>query len=126
MATPYYWDPYTTGTTSISWFPNGLTNTTATTSPIPSWLYVRFQPRKLLIPIPEKWTEEQSSAFVRLVNVETHTGWTVELVIKGDIVITDPDIEKRSMVDFIPLLKSKATYSDKEKINNFLVSNPIE
>jgi hypothetical protein len=74
---------------------------------------------------PENWSDEQNMKFVELVNIKTKTGWIVTLVIKnGDIIITDPDIERRTMNEFAPLLRKNANDSDLELINKFFTENP--
>ena len=92
-----------------------------------SWHYVEyFKPRKILVSIPKKWTEEQGMKFVELVNIKTKTGWIVTLVIRGgDIVITDPDVERRTMAEFVPLLLKKAYNEDAILIKEFFNDNPI-
>jgi len=80
--------------------------------------------RKILVTHPETWTNEQSLKFVELINVNTKTGFTVILLIKGDVLITDPDVEKRDMIDFIPLLRKKASATDLNLINEFFETNP--
>lgn len=82
-------------------------------------------PRRYLIPKPDQWTREQELAFVRLLNEQTHTGWKVEMLISGDVLICDPNIEKRSMEDFVPLLKLNASATDKAAIRAFFNDNPI-
>lgn len=90
------------------------------------WHYVNYIPRKILVRAPEKWTEEQNMKFVELVNIKTETGWMVTLVIKnGDIIITDPDIEKRTIKEFIPLLLNSANMDDVAIINEFFSDNPL-
>ena len=61
--------------------------------------------RKILVSSPKNWTKEQNMEFVELVNIKTKTGWIVTLVIEnGDILITDPNVEKRTMIEFTPLV----------------------
>lgn len=81
--------------------------------------------RKILVYAPENWTEEQNMKFVELVNIKTKTGWKVTLVIKGGhITITDPNVERRTMSEFVPLLKYEAIREDIILINDFFDSNP--
>jgi len=64
-------------------------------------------------------------AFVKLVNMETKTGWLVTMVIKGDIIITDPNIETRTMEEFVPLLRWDASRNDNAKIDMFFDEHPF-
>ena len=57
--------------------------------------------------------------FTKLINDDTDTGFTVEMWISGDIKITDPSIERRSMADFMPLLLSRASAADQDTIRKF-------
>src|SRR6478609_8716746 len=118
MATNY-WNPSTTS--SFNYFGDS-TASTSTFYINPYWIpkTIVYSVRKILVECPEKWTDEQGLAFVELVNLKTKTGWKVTLVIKnGSILITDPNIEKRAMIDFIPLLKDNASKEDCELINDF-------
>jgi hypothetical protein len=82
-------------------------------------------PRRILIPKPEKWTREQELAFVRLLNEQVRCGWRVEMLISGDVLICDPNIETRDMADMVPLLKLNANEDDKATIRQFFVDNPL-
>jgi hypothetical protein len=121
-----YWNPYDTGTSpTYNYSPN---DTTATSTPtfVPSWGYTtRTVTRRILVEMPDGWGEEKSLAFTRLVNIETKTGWRVTLIIKGNIIITDPNVERRTLADFIPLLASVASYEDIKIIIDFFEKNPI-
>lgn len=128
MATIDYWDynrhgswtSGTTGTTSSSY-----TNA-YDTSASPSYHYYRtYTVRKILITAPENWSEEQVMSFTELVNIKTKSGWIIRMVIKnGNITITDPDVERRTMNDFIPLLKKHCSNEDIQLINDFFSKNP--
>jgi hypothetical protein len=50
----------------------------------------------------------------------------VTLFIKGNVLITDPDVEKRKMEDFVPLLKKRASATDIELINKFFEENSCD
>lgn len=112
--TNYY--PYDTSSSTTNWYDNDTSNTSNT----PTWQYCRVIQRKVLIEIPGKWDEKANNAFVELVNIETKTGWIVELIIKGKIIITDPNVEKRTMKEFLPLLKWGANTQDTKTIMAFL------
>lgn len=124
-----YWDPYSTGGTSTSpyWSYDGPDTSASST---PTYIHpFFFRPvivRRILVEMPEGWTEEMSMSFVRLVNIETKTGWKVTLVIKGKVLITDPNVERRTLADFIPLLKDEASQQDIDLINAFFEKNPIK
>lgn len=83
-------------------------------------------PRRILVKHPMSWSREDSEAYVRLVNCETNTGWRVEMLISGDIVITDPDIDVRTMKEFEPLLTFRASNEDRQKIAAFFADHPID
>ena len=82
--------------------------------------------RIILVKVPKKWTKIQNLKFTGLVNKETNTGWIVTLIIEGKVVITDPNVERRTMAEFIPLLKDKANSVDIKKIRKFFKNNPIK
>lgn len=127
-----YWDYSTTSTTTTqtaSWWDSQLrpsattyttTSTSTTTTSASTWTCVYYvQPRAYLVEPPDHWDEATLASFVRLVNDETKTGFTVTMVIKGEILITDPDVELRAMADFVPLLKRRANATDRAKIDAF-------
>jgi hypothetical protein len=134
MADTNYWDYY--GTAATSWRRVTATDSSASftyfssgTTWASSGIYspCRVVNRKILVTAPDNWSDGQNMGFVELVNIKTKTRWKVTLVIKGgDILITDPDVEKRTMEDFIPLLKNSADIVDIEIINEFFNSNPIQ
>ena len=117
-SSPTRWQ--TTSTNATTNFDNSLTGCGWSTSTY----YPITVTRKILVANPETWTHEQSLKFVELLNVKTKTGFTVILLIKGDVLITDPDVEKRDMIDFIPLLRKKASATDLNLINEFFETNP--
>lgn len=80
--------------------------------------------REMLVLCPDHWGEPEAAGFTRLLNDETHTGWTVKMVIRGDIKVADPNIEVRSMADFVPLLKRCASREDRELIDKFFEQVP--
>lgn len=128
-----YWDYSTTSTSTTqtaSWW-NSQSCSSATTYTTTSastgggggastWTCVYYvQPRAYLIDPPDHWDEATLASFVRLVNDETKTGFTVTMVIKGEILITDPHVERRAMADFVPLWKRYANAADRTKIDAF-------
>lgn len=117
----YYWDYWTdqspTTSTASDWTtPSGATGTGVWWSYTTTTMSVV---RKYLIKEPESWTDEVSAAFVHLLNDETNTGFKIEMLIRGDIRITDPSIDTRTMVEFVPLLKSRAVGKDRETVETF-------
>jgi hypothetical protein len=131
MATNDYWDY--NGTSASTW---RTTSTNASTNYDTSltgcgWssssLYYPIPvTRKILVENPKSWTKEQGLKFVELLNVKTKTGFTVILLIEGNVLITDPDVEKRTMLDFIPLLRKRANDGDLQLINEFFENNPCD
>lgn len=95
------------------------TSTTSTTSTANTITYYRQVIRKYLITAPVHWTKEVRANFTKLVNDDTETGFTIEMWIDGNIEITDPTIDQRSMEDFVPLLKSRASLKDRDLIDSF-------
>jgi hypothetical protein len=91
-----------------------------------STIYTFYPARRFMIEQPESWTNNDAIAFMHLINDETKTGYIVEMIITGDILITDPNIEHRTMKQFIPLLRRSAIKDDRDKINSFFVEHPIE
>ncbi len=114
-----YWDGYSNNSTGQSTASYGWGNSWTSTSTMyyPVWTYSVI--KKYLVEAPQSWTQEAIDKFIRLVNIDTRTGFRVEMVIKGDVLITDPEIEKRSMKDFRPLLSFHASAEDNEKIKAF-------
>lgn len=119
MACDYY-DSGTTATTTTA------TTTTGDYYSTSTWATTDYQPRvrKVITPIPDTWDDEVIEEYVDLVNEKTNTGWTVDMIIKGDILITDPNIEKRAMDDFKLLLLHRASHIDTEKIRGFFERHP--
>jgi len=129
MATVSYhdWSNWTTSSNSTmnySW----NWNTSSTTGSSVTYDYVySYRMRSILVEPPSHWTLDDVLAFVHMVNFETNTGWTITMVFKdGDIIITDPNVERRTMKDFIPLLKSRISLEDKKIINAFFDSHPLD
>lgn len=117
MAGPTYYDTRTNGTSTICTdsdtsyaSSNEIYYTTSTCS----------ETRNVLVSIPESWDEKTLEKWIKLINEDTSTGWRITLIIKGDIKIIDPRIETRSMEEFIPLLKYRATKNDKYQIDKFI------
>lgn len=130
MGTTSYWDyNYTGSTTGTTWTNSPLCPyTTGTswsnTSACSTDYYITT--RRILVTAPDKWSDKQNMRFIELVNIHTKTGWKVTLVIKGgDILITDPNVEKRTMAEFVPLLKDRASGEDLVKINKFFKKNKV-
>ena len=109
--------PYSYSDTSVTYSDwTGYSGATAATTTI--W----YQPivRRILVAAPKNWDKKRCLAFAKLINNKTNTGWNVEMIIKGEITITDPDIETRTMKEFLPLLKKRATKADINKIDKFI------
>lgn len=75
--------------------------------------------RKYLVRVPDHWGDAALADFVHLINDETNTGFTVEMVIQGDIRITDPTIDIRTMEEMGPLFKRYASGADRDLIAAF-------
>ena len=121
-----YWNPYTSSSTSTSIW-NDPWGSSASTHTGGYYYYgIKVVVKQILIEMPETWDDNASEDFVRLVNLETNTGWKVTMVIKGDILVTDPNVETRTMDQFIPLLSERASQEDLEKILQFFIDYPIE
>lgn len=85
----------------------------------PVWCGSSRMPSRVLVTIPQHWSGADVREFVKLVNEDTHTGWTVSMLITGDVLICDPRIETRSMSEFVPLLKWRADVLDRGRIDGF-------
>lgn len=107
-------------TASTPWI-YGDSNTSCTSTPWIIRLYRRF-----LTPCPKGWTHDDEIAFTHLLNRETKTGFRVEMLISGDVLITDPDVEVREMRALVPLIKSHASEADCAKIEAFFAAHPFE
>ena len=114
-----YHDYGSTTTTGADTWSTGWTGASSTT-----WYYTT-EIRKYLVTCPENWGQSIIDAFCRLVNDDTDTGFSIDMIICGDIKITDPNIDVRDMESFRLLFKSHASVSDKEKIDAFFNANPI-
>ena len=130
-----YWDYTGTGTSynnitpidSTSGYERIFDTSTTGSSWTPTNIYYReTRTRKILVIHSEHWTEKQGLKFVELVNIKTKTGWIVTLFIKGDVLITDPNVEKRTMEEYIPLFRNKASATDIKIINKFFKKNPTK
>ncbi len=129
MARIDYWD--SDGTASGYWSEENSATTnstsyTSTSNAAASNYYHIVRYRRILVPQPANWSKEDVLDFVRLVNGKTKTGWIVEMLIEGNILITDPDIEVRKMSAFIPLFKQRANKNDLETINKFYEDHPLD
>jgi len=120
-----YWDPWTGSIDTAGPCSSAYTDIDTATSATSGWIYIQTI-KKLIVPRPENWTDKNQEAFLRLVNIDTNTGWKVTMVIEGKILITDPDVEIRKMKDFYPLMKQRANGADIIKINKFIEENPIK
>jgi len=111
-------DPYnSTATTSTSdYYPldEGTAGGTSTTG---DYRYRRV--REILVEHPDDWSDEDHEAYVDLVNNQTNTGWKVTMLIKGEVKIYDENIERMPMLEFLPILKQKASKGDIGKIDTF-------
>lgn len=123
----YYWD-YQTAANTTSTTTSGSYTCTAytycTTSTTTYW--IPPPPREIIVKHPEHWTDEQTARYVRLVNDETQTGWLIKMIMNGEIRIVDPNIDIRTMKEFVPLLKHRASKEDRERIDAFFAENGIE
>lgn len=133
---PTYWDYNSTAstTTTGSYYSSNCINTFATTTTpscygnnaINALAYYTPPPRQILVPTPAHWTRQQQALFVRLVNDETKTGWLITMLIEGNILITDPNVEIREMEAFALLLKRHAGAEDQRRIDAFFAANPCK
>jgi len=82
--------------------------------------------RTILVESPKNWTKDEILLFAELVNIKTKTGWKVKMIINGDIIITDPTVETKTMKEFIFLLRAKANIQDTEAIIRFFSKHSIE
>lgn len=76
--------------------------------------------RRIAVRLPGKWSKRVKLAWVKLFNEDTDTGWKVEMLIEGTIIITDPNIEQRDIQSFIELAKWRASDKDKKKLDAFM------
>lgn len=78
-------------------------------------------PRRILVSMPKEWSREKLGGWVDLINQKTRTGWIVEMMMfGGEIVICDPNIERRTFDEFLALLLWRASENDKALINEFV------
>lgn len=122
-----YWRSTSTTTTSTTGSSGTFyygTSTSTSTWPLTAPQVVWVQ-RHYLIEEPEHWTDQDAADFTYLVNDATKTGFKVLMRMKGDVQIADPNVEKRSMADFVPLLLSRAQPEDQEVIRDFFEKHPL-
>ena len=67
-----------------------------------------------------------AAALTRLINDETDTGWKIEMWINGDVLITDMDIDIRTLKQWILMVKQHVTPADRAKIDSCFEAIPIE
>lgn len=118
MSYRYYDWASPTATSGTYWY-DGASATT--TTPI----YYAITTKMVLVKPPSHWTREDGIAFVHLINAETRTGWVITMLIDGEILITDPNVETRTMEAFLPLLRRSAGRDDLAKINTFFEAHPL-
>ena len=114
-----YWQGQTSSTTNGSTHSNYHADSTSGSG------YGCCRYRWILVSAPVHWDKIDSLAFVDLINNKTKTGCTVTMVIDGEILITDPDIETRTMEEFLPLLKKLASSDDIKTINDFFSEHAL-
>ena len=100
------------------YYPSNATGTSTT-------LYYSYVVQRFLVDVPEHWGEPEIAGFTRLINDETKTGFKVEMVINGQVKITDPDVQHRDMGAFALLIKKYANAEDRATIDKFFVQVPI-
>lgn len=76
-------------------------------------------PRRFVVRLP-RWSRGRITAWVKLINEETATGWKVDMVMFGEIIVCDPSIECIKLEQFLPMLMERATAADKKKIKKFV------
>lgn len=118
-----YWNGYSDSTSTSTW---DYSSTTTTNSSTDTWYTYTVCAQEYIVPRPKGWNDDDSDAFTRLLNIETHTGWIVKMQIRGDIQICDPRINVREMKDMLPLILSRANQEDAKKINKFFKQHSIE
>ena len=128
MAINYYnWASGSTNSTSLDLSSVSTTATqwlTVTCSSCGSTSWSLPRPRRMLVHVPSHWARETVLAFVRLLNKETNTGWTINMVIWNDpeITICDPDIEVREFSDWLSLVAFRANPEDAARLRSFVES----
>lgn len=126
MAVWYWQDTGTSTDTQTSQYTSdGGGTSNGTTWYTTTWYYCP-PPRRILVDAPTHWQQEDRDGFTRLLNKETRTGWRVELWVSGDVCICDPNIERRTMKDFVPLIKEYANAEDQQKIDEFFKVHKAE
>lgn len=83
-------------------------------------------PRRVLVKVPNSWNGKTIDKWINLINKKTSTGWKITLLISGEITIVDPRIEKRSMSEFLPLLKMRALDRDIYLIDKFIKTYGVD
>ncbi len=107
--------------TSSSIYINSSTTASANTYWLPLVVYRRFA-----VPRPEGWTFAEEVEFARVINEETDGSWLVEMIVDGNVLITDPRIEKRELCDLLPLMYRTMTKADAAKIRAYVAAHPLD
>ncbi len=119
---------YDYGSTSTNW--EGWASSTASDDNTCTWTtsncWYTTVIKRYLVHRPDSWDDKIHEGYIKLINVKTKTGFTVIMVIKGDVLITDPSMDTRSMKDFLPLLRTHANAEDRKLIDSFFKKHPCE
>ena len=116
-----------TGSTTGDYTVLADTTITSTASTTGDWHWIpvgttatEYIPRRIVVKAPSWWDVIARANFTKMINEETQTGWKLLMWINGDIDIVDPTVEVRTLRDFIPLLKLRASEEDKDLIDLFM------
>ena len=126
----WYWDRATTDCPSTNIPITGATggndlNCSTWVSTTGTWWVETTYILRIWVTEPDHWTDEDGEAWMRLVNIDTKTGWRVVARIKGKVCIADPNDEIRPMDEFVPLMKAGASDEDLTKIEDFYERHPL-
>lgn len=88
-------------------------------------VFIPPAPRKMFVENSPFWDDATVLQFVSLVNLKLSCGWRIDALIKGDVVIIDPNIEIRTMQDFMPLIYAGCGEVETGLLSEFLSAHPI-
>lgn len=114
-----YWDSSSANSTNPLWGNRIFHDSTY------SVYTIQRIPKQVLVITPEGWSNKEVFSFEELVNHRIDTCWSVDMIIRGDVSITNPNIEAREMKDFIPLLKYHTASRHIYKIDKFIKDHPL-
>lgn len=125
----YDWTRMPSATTTGQYAQPGFSNSspaTVTTTGMLNPYQVRYIVQQMYVTCPEHWTVDDSVALAAMLRDDVQVGWQITAIIQGDILILDPNIPVRSMMEFKQMIWTLAISRDRETIASFFKIHTIE